>query len=176
MLKGEMVCLAPLQSSDELAVCRWLNDPRVRRASGRPSWKACYSLEQVQDIIRDRLAQPSIQDLIVVDANGGQPLGLVEIAHLHPMRDSARISLIWGEAEDQEREVETLALAVTYAFNSQGLHRLWTRVPSAQQATVDAFQQVGFKVEGVLREDHFCGGGWRDSLLLSLLSAEARPC
>ncbi|OPX61866.1 MAG: hypothetical protein A4E29_00684 [Methanomassiliicoccales archaeon PtaB.Bin134] len=176
MLRGELVGLVPLQSTDELALNRWLNDPRVRRASGRPSWKACYNLEQVQDIIRDRLAQPSRYDLIVTETSGGQPLGMVEITHLHPMRDSAQITMVWGEKEDLEKEVEALALAVTYAFNSQGLHRLWARVPSAQQGMVDAFQQVGFRVEGVLREDHFSGGIWRDSLLLSLLSAEARPC
>jgi RimJ/RimL family protein N-acetyltransferase len=175
MLKGALVGLVPLQSTDELAIYRWLNDPRMRKAAGRQTWKACYSLEQVQDLIRERLAQPSRLDLMVVDLPGETPQGLVEITHLHPMRDSAQLSLIWAEGEEEMMQ-EAIILSAVYAFNTQGLHRLWTRVPSSNQALVEAFQTAGFRVEGVLREDHFDGGTWRDSLLLSLLSAEARSC
>jgi len=176
MLRGELVGLVPLQATDELALYKWLNDPKVRRGAGRPTWKACYSLEQVQDLIKERLAQPSRFDMVVVGISDERPLGMVEIAHLHPMRDSAQISLVWGEQEDEDTEKEALALAVTFAFNSQGLHRIWTRIPPVDQFLISLFQEMGFKVEGVLREDHFTGGTWRDSVLLSLLSAEARPC
>jgi len=176
MLKGELVGLVPLQSTDELALYRWFNDPRVRRRAGRQTWKACYSLEQIQDLIKERSAQPSRIDLVVFDPVKESPLGMVELTHLHPMRDSAEIALVWGEADDEGKELETLALTAAFAFNSQGLHRIWTRVPSIDQFLISIFQEMGFKLEGVLREDHFTGGTWRDSVLLSLLSAEARPC
>jgi len=175
MLRGELVGLVPLQTTDELALYRWLNDPRVRAKAGRPEWRAAYSLEQVQDIIQERLARQSDLDLVVVDLKGEGELGLVGLSQLMPMRDSAQLYLIWGEREG-DPTLEALALAVVYAFNSQGLHRLWTRVPAIEMERIVLFERVGFKKEGVLREDHFSGGGWRDSVLLSMLSAEARPC
>ena len=67
MLGGDLVGLVPLQTTDELALYKWLNDPRVRRAAGRPTWRPAYSLEQVQDLIKEKLAQPSRFDLMVVD-------------------------------------------------------------------------------------------------------------
>ncbi|MCX6650323.1 MAG: GNAT family protein [Methanomassiliicoccales archaeon] len=176
MLRGRLVGLEPLQSTDEITMFRWLNDPKARRAAGRPSWKACYSLEQVQDIIKERLAQPSRFDLVVLGLSQETPLGLVEIGHLQPMSDSAQVTLIWGEKTDQEQMEEALALATKHLFDGQGLHRLWTRVSFDNQPVLDAFQAVGFQVEGVLRQDHFNGGEWRDSTLLSLLSTEAKPC
>jgi len=171
-----LVGLVPLQTTDELALYKWLNDPRVRRTAGRPTWRPAYSLEQVQDLIKEKLAQPSRFDLMVVDLRTEKPLGLIELAHIQPMSDSAQISLIWGEKGDQELMTEALILAAGYAFNSQGLHRLWTRVPAREEHGLALFRKVGFKEEGVLREDHFGDGSWQDSVLLSLLSAEARPC
>ena len=168
--------LVPLQTTDELTIYRWLNDPRVRTRAGRPGWKACYSLEQAQDLIRERLGQRTRFDLLVVDLAREEPVGLVELDHLHAMSDSARISVVWGGKEGEEMIEEALRLGVGFGFNSQALHRLWARVPCVDRILLRAFQQVGFKVEGVLREDHFSGGVWRDSTLLSLLSAEARPC
>ena len=176
MLGGELVGLVPLQTTDELALYKWLNDPRVRKASGRQTWKPAYSLEQVQDLIKERLAQPSRFDLIIVDRQTERPMGLIELAHIQPMSDSAQITLIWGEKGDDEMATEALILAAGYAFNSQGLHRLWTRVPAREKDKLGLFRKVGFEQEGSLREDHFCEGGWQDSVLLSLLSAEARPC
>jgi len=171
-----LVGLMPLQTTDELALYKWLNDPRVRKASGRPNWKPAYSLEQVQDVIKDTLAQPSRFDLVVVELRTESPIGLIELAHLNPMNDSAQISLIWGEKGDEELVTEALILAAGYAFNSQGLHRLWTRVPAREKGMIASFRQVGFREDGLLREDHFGEGTWQDSVLLSLLSAEARPC
>lgn len=176
MLKGALVGLEPLQSTDELALFRWLNDPKVRRAAGRPSWKACYSLEQVQDIIKDRLVQASRFDLVVLGLPQETPLGLVEITHLHSMNDSAQISLMWGEKEDVEMMKEALLLATRHMFDGQGLHRLWTRVPSDSRSVLTAFKSAGFQAEGTLRHDHFKGGEWRDSMLLALLSTEVQRC
>lgn len=176
MLGGELVGLVPLQTSDELALFKWLNDPRVRRAAGRPTWKPAYSLEQVQDLIKERLAQPSRFDLVVVDRRTERPMGLIELAHILPMSDSAQMTVIWGEKGDDDMATEALVLAAGYAFNSQGLHRLWTRVPVKEKGSLDLLRKVGFQEEGVLREDHFGDGGWQDSVLLSLLSVEARPC
>lgn len=171
-----MIGLVPLQTTDELALYKWLNDPRVRKASGRPTWKPAYSLEQVQDLIKERLAQPSRLDLVIVDLRAERPVGLIEMDHIRPMSDSAQMTLIRGEKVDEDMATEALILAAGYAFNSQGLHRLWTRIPSREEGALVLFRKVGFRQEGVLREDHFGDGGWQDSVLLSLLSAEARPC
>ncbi|MHC1681167.1 MAG: GNAT family N-acetyltransferase [Methanomassiliicoccales archaeon] len=176
MLGGESVGLVPLQTTDELALYKWFNDPRVRKASGRPTWKPAYSLEQVQDLIKDKLAQPSRFDLVVVELRTERQMGLIELAHIQPMSDSAQISLIWGEKGEEDLMTEALALAARYAFNSQGLHRLWTRVPAKEKDMLDQFRRVGFREEGILRQDHFGEGTWQDSVLLSLLSTEARPC
>lgn len=176
MLRGALVGLVPLQSTDVDVLYRWLNDPKVRMAAGDQTWRPAYSLDQVQELIGERLSQASRFDLVSVDLTDGRPLGLLEITHLHPMSDSARIGMVWGEEENEDLMEESLILALGYAFNSQSLHRVWARVPSSNQTVINIYQRAGFRVEGVLREDHFRGGVWRDSVLLSLLSMEVRSC
>lgn len=176
MLSGGSVGLVPLQTTDELYLYKWLNDPSVRRAAGRPTWRPAYSLEDVQDLIKERLGQPSRFDLMALDLRWERPVGLIELTHIRPMSDSAQISVIWGERCEEDLLRDALLLASRYAFQVQGLHRLWSRVPVDEKGMVETFQSAGFRKEGVLREDHFMGGTWRDSVLLSLLSTEARPC
>ena len=176
MLKGPTVGLVPLQTTDELVMFRWMNDPAIRVAAGRPNWKACYSLEQVQDLIKEWLGQSTRFDLMVVDLEKGEPCGLIELNHLHAMSDSARLSLVWGGRKEGGLAKEALTLASNYAFETQALHRLWTRVPCDSDFIMSAFHNIGFRAEGVLREDHFNAGVWHDSVLLSLLATEARKC
>jgi len=114
--------------------------------------------------------------MVVVDLVDVTPRGLVEITHLHPMSNSVEVALIWGEEKDEDSTVEALTLTASYAFDTQSMHRLWTRAPSGNLTLLDAFKKAGFSAEGVLREDHFSGGVWRDAVLLSLLSEEAGTC
>jgi len=58
----------------------------------------------------------------------------------------------------------------------RGLPPLGPRVPAKEKCLLASFRKVGFKEEGILREDHFSEGKWQDSVLLSVLSAGARPC
>ncbi|NLX46968.1 MAG: GNAT family N-acetyltransferase [Euryarchaeota archaeon] len=176
MLSGKLVGLVPLQTTDELSLFKWLNDPRVRKAAGRPNWKPAYSLEQVQDLIGERLAKPTRFDLVVMELSAERPVGMIELTHIDPMSDAAQVSLMWGERTEEDLMREAMLLAVRYAFDSQGLHRIWTRVPVIEKGLTAMLLKIGFKEEGVLREDHFAEGGWKSSVLLSLLSAEAGPC
>ena len=65
-------------------------------------------------------------------------------------------------------------LALEYAFDSLGLNKLYCEVLGFNVAVVKLHQKFGFKVEGVLREQHLHGISFVDVYRLGILSSEWR--
>jgi aminoglycoside 6'-N-acetyltransferase len=65
---------------------------------------------------------------------------------------------------------------VRYLIDERGHHRL-TIDPAADNAeAIRAYEKVGFRPVGVLREYWRApGGAWRDGLLMDLLASELDP-
>ena len=59
--------------------------------------------------------------------------------------------------------------AIEYAFNSLGLNKLYCEVLEFNAAVIRLHQKFGFKVEGVLREQHLYDGSFIDVYRLGLL-------
>jgi RimJ/RimL family protein N-acetyltransferase len=74
----------------------------------------------------------------------------------------------WGKGYAADA-VRTLA---TFAFHQLGLHRISAAIGPENAASIAVVKRVGFTHEGRLREHVFTNGGWRDSLLFSLLAQE----
>ncbi len=61
---------------------------------------------------------------------------------------------------------------VEYGFSRLNLNRIELGVYAEHQAAVRAYERVGFRVEGRLRENMFLDNEYRDSLLMGLLRSE----
>ena len=64
---------------------------------------------------------------------------------------------------------------VEYGFYRLNLHRIDLGVYAEHESAVHAYEKVGFKVEGRLREDVFQGGEYKDRLWMGLLRSEYAP-
>jgi ribosomal-protein-alanine N-acetyltransferase len=62
--------------------------------------------------------------------------------------------------------------AVAFGFGALGLHRISAAIGPDNDASVAVVRRLGFRYEGRLRDHVFTNGGWRDSLLYSLLAHE----
>jgi RimJ/RimL family protein N-acetyltransferase len=60
----------------------------------------------------------------------------------------------------------------TYAFTELGLHRISAAIGPENAASIAMVENLGFTREGVLRDHVFTNGGWRDSVLYSVLEHE----
>lgn len=68
--------------------------------------------------------------------------------------------------------VHFLALLCHVAFEHLHLHRLFSETYAFRRTTLEGFNQLGFKQEGILREHVYKQGKWTDSLMLGLLAKE----
>jgi UDP-4-amino-4,6-dideoxy-N-acetyl-beta-L-altrosamine N-acetyltransferase len=63
-------------------------------------------------------------------------------------------------------------LALEYAFNQLGLHKLYCEVLAFNVPVIKLHEKFGFKVEGVMREHHKVGENFVDIYRLGILSRE----
>lgn len=58
-----------------------------------------------------------------------------------------------------------------YGFKEMNLHKIWAEVYNNNRA-LGLYKSVGFKEDGVLRDNQFCEGKYINSYLLSILEDE----
>lgn len=63
-------------------------------------------------------------------------------------------------------------LALEYAFNSLGLHKLCCEVLAFNKAVIKLHEKFGFQIEGILREQHKVKGEFVDIYKLGVMASE----
>jgi [ribosomal protein S5]-alanine N-acetyltransferase len=64
---------------------------------------------------------------------------------------------------------------VEYAFRQLALHRVWASCLPENPASGRVLEKLGFRREGLLRQNLRIHGQWRDSYLYAILAAEWDP-
>jgi RimJ/RimL family protein N-acetyltransferase len=77
----------------------------------------------------------------------------------------------WGRgyATDAARTI------ITFGFRELHLHRISAAIGPDNGSSISVVKKLGFQCEGRLRDHVFTNGGWRDSLLYSLLDRDWEP-
>jgi RimJ/RimL family protein N-acetyltransferase len=65
-----------------------------------------------------------------------------------------------------------MRLVIGHAFTTMNLNRIWLHVFDFNARARRVYEKLGFRLEGQLRQDHFCEGKYHDTLILGLLREE----
>lgn len=102
----------------------------------------------------------------------GSPLGVVAFTHM----DSGSQNSSWAFYASPEAPKGTGSkmefLTLEYAFGYIGLHKLYCEVLAFNSPVIKLHQKFGFKVEGVLREQHLVDKSFVDVYRLGILASE----
>jgi aminoglycoside 6'-N-acetyltransferase len=163
-LRGERVVLRPLAEADLPRMAAIQAEPAVAARWGEPSEA---DLRAKQDGTEGVVAYAIELD--------GEVVGLIEYHEEDdPMYRHAGIDIFLSE-EVRGRGLGTDAVRTLarYLIHERGHHRL-TIDPAADNApAIRAYEKVGFRPVGVMRQyERLPGGDWHDGLLMDLLADE----
>ena len=65
-------------------------------------------------------------------------------------------------------------MVVRYAFETLNLNRVWLHVYEDNKGAIRAYEKVGFKTEGVLRQDSFRRGRYGNTVMMGILEADLK--
>jgi aminoglycoside 6'-N-acetyltransferase len=163
-LKGDRVLLRPLRVDDVPVLVEIQAQPSVARWWGPPD----------EEDLRRQAEGKSEETSFAITVDGAVA-GLIQYAEENePMYRHAGIDLFLAE-EFQGRGLGTDAVRTLarHLVQDRDHHRLTIDPSADNHAAIRAYEKVGFKPVGVMRQyERSPEGGWRDGLLMDLLADE----
>jgi RimJ/RimL family protein N-acetyltransferase len=168
---GDRIYLRPLAAADAATFLPWVNDRAVTRTLKfiRP-----VSLAAEEETLECFGRSESDVVLAIIRRDDDALIGAVGLHRIHPVNRSAMFGLMIGDraAWSQGFGTEATRLMVDYAFRALNLHRVWLHVYENNPAAVRVYEKVGFRREGILRQDVYREGRYWDALAMGLLRDE----
>ena len=182
-LIGERVILRPYIDADLPALREAMADPDLLRLTGSIHDEAeafqPVSPEEEQfrlDWFNSRNDTDDRLDLAIVDKSSGGCVGEAVLNQWDPGNESCNFRIQIGPAgQNRGLGTEATRLIIGHGFERLGLHRISLEVYAFNPRARRAYEKVGFRVEGVLRESFRYNGEWIDATVMSILASEWPP-
>jgi aminoglycoside 6'-N-acetyltransferase len=167
LLRGERVALRPLAADDLGAVCAALQEPEVAR------WWGVFDADR----IREELLDASDTTAFAIEVDGALAGVVTASEEVDPDYRHAGIDIFLAEAyQDRGYGSEAIRVLARHLFGERGHHRLTIDPAAANERAIRAYERVGFRPVGVMRDyERGPDGTWHDGLLMDLLAREFEP-
>jgi RimJ/RimL family protein N-acetyltransferase len=170
-LIGSKVYLRPLERADAPLLVPWMNDHEVTRNLRR---YLPLSLREEEAFI-EKLGKDEHGFVVGIASRetdrllGGTGLHQIDFRNRH-----AQFGIFIGDNAEWGKGYGTEAtwLMVKYAFETLNLNRVWLHVYEDNQRGIRAYEKVGFRQEGVLRQDTFRDGRYWNTIVMAVLRDE----
>jgi ribosomal-protein-alanine N-acetyltransferase len=175
VLMGRRVLLREPREDDALLLYEFTTDPQVTRflafdPPGSPDDTLFFIAKCREHRIEDREYV-----YVIADVATDQPMGVIGLRHLDRLMQTAQIGTWlapkhWGSGANAEAK----QLLFDFAFGPLRLHRVEARIAVDNHRSCRAFERLGARREGLLRESFFKDGGYHDQDLFVVLGHEWR--
>jgi len=170
-LIGAKVYLRPLEREDARHFVTWINDPDVRRMLliYRP-----MNLQAEEEFITKSVQSEHDLVLGIAIKATDQLIGATGLHRIDCKDRQASFGISIGEKGEWGKGYGTEAtrLIVQHAFQTLNLNRVWLHVFEYNERGIRTYERVGFKREGVLRQDRYHDGRYWDSVVMGILREE----
>ncbi len=132
------------------------------------------TLERQQAWLKKMITSPGDAVYFFEDKETGRLIGAAGLHELDFDNDNARIGLFVFHPDDRGKGYsrEAMALLQELAFGPVELHKLYVRVLARNAEGCAKYLRLGFKQEGLLREEYRLDGVYCDMIVFSILFVE----
>jgi RimJ/RimL family protein N-acetyltransferase len=176
MLKGKQIGLVALERKDLETLMGWRNNTEFRKYF-REYRELNMELQEkwYQESVR---SNPSVLMFGIRRITDNELLGCCGLIYMHPVYRHADLSLYigWEGAYIDDKGIarEACELLFDHGFNDLNLNKIWTEIYVFDEKKKSLYDSLGFKVDGILRQNYFHDGKYWDSWVLSFLADEWR--
>jgi aminoglycoside 6'-N-acetyltransferase len=163
VLRGEHVLLRPGRPEDAQRLLRIRSEPEVTR------W---WGSDDIEEEVREEFIGSDSAFVIEVE---GEVVGAIQYhEESDPMYRHAGMDIYLSVSRHGEGlGAEALRVLARYLFEERGHHRLTIDPAADNAAAIRAYERMGFRRVGIMREyERGPDGVWRDGLLMDMLKDE----
>jgi aminoglycoside 6'-N-acetyltransferase len=164
-LAGSRVTLRPVAADDAERLTEIVREPDVA------AWWGSYDAQRV----RDDLLGPEPDKVVYAIEADGDVIGLIQYYEENdPDYRHASVDLFVATAwQGRGYGTEALRVVARHLFDDRGHHRLTIDPSATNERAIRAYEKVGFRPVGVMRQyERGPDGTWRDGLLMDMLADE----
>lgn len=171
-LEGKQVYLRPLEAEDLEAFYPSLWDAEMRRLTGT---QETFTKAGIQQWFDKNALDSSRIDLVICLQEDDQLIGDMAMLHIdHRNRNAIVRIAVWQEFVGKGLGTEAMYLLLRHGFDVLNLHRIGLDVYDFNKRAIRSYEKVGFRQEGVVRDEHFYDGKYHDSIIMGILEDEFR--
>ncbi len=181
MIPGEHVRLRPVEREDLPRFVQWFADPEFR--SHIAMYQPMSLLQEERWYEQNSVAsdtQPWAIDALVDAAAEARSraawehIGCCGFHNIDWRNRVGEIGIIIGPRNYWGRGFGTDATRtlVAWGFDTLNLNRIFLKVYSDNLRAIRCYEKIGFQLEGRMRQDNYCGGVYRDTLIMGILREE----
>jgi RimJ/RimL family protein N-acetyltransferase len=169
MLEGKKVRLRAVERVDLPIFVKWINDPEVTQFL---ELNPPMSLEDEEKWFVS--LQKSEDKVFSVDTMEGKLIGNVGLIKLNWKDRSVLIGIMIGEKEFWNLGYGTDAIEtlLSYLFYELDMNRVYLIADERNARALHCYEKLGFKKEGVLRQNRYKDGVYTNDVMMSLLKDE----
>lgn len=173
-LTGKAVTLRALERADAPTILPWVNDQEVIQhlLIHRPTNLA------MEEAFIDTVTR-SDGDLVfgICERATGKLIGVAGLHRIDHKNRHGLFGIFIGSAASRGKGhgTEATAMVVRYAFDTLNLNRVWLNVYEDNKAGIRAYEKVGFRKEGVLRQDSYRRGRYWNTIVMGIVRADRKP-
>jgi RimJ/RimL family protein N-acetyltransferase len=184
MLVGKKVILEGIEYENIEQMRQWRNDASMRRffrefkdisKDKQEAWyKERGNNTNPAHIYFQIMGMPSVGEDMnpeCADISKRTLIGACGLHYIDWHLRSAEFGIFLGTSRGGGKGKEALMLMCDYGFKELNLHKIWCEVYD-NNVSVNLYRKIGFKDEGILRDNYFHEGKYGNSFVLSVLENE----
>lgn len=172
MYEGRLVRLRAFERDDLDANHAFVNDYETVRGmlSGIPFPS---SLSDEQRWLEQQTSYTRGEYQFAIEDGGGDLVGRCGVIRLDWKNRVAEVAIMLGTPyRGRGYGTEAMALLTAFCFREMNLHKVKVSVFDFNAAAIRCYEKCGFVREGVLREEIFRDGAYRDVVLMARMAEE----
>jgi RimJ/RimL family protein N-acetyltransferase len=173
VIRGERLYLRAIERDDLQRCHDWMNDESLRATLAQ---RFPMSLAQEADWVErtTRGQDPSRLVFAICLFEGDRHIGNCGLEAIERENGVATFGIFIGEKDCRGQRLgeEATRTLCRFAFDEMNLHKIRLDAYAANAGAIRTYEHVGFKREGVLREEAFRGGRYIDIVRMGLLRGE----
>lgn len=172
MIEGGKVFLKAIEPEDLQRLREWRNLPEYRKHFRE--YREINTAMQQKWFEKTVCGDPNTVMFSVFLQATGELIGCCGLCYINWVHRNADLSLYIGYEnsyiDDQGFAEEACRLLFDYGFNQLNLHKIWTEIYEFDTKKMQLYTSLGFKQDGMLRDNYFYDGKWWGSRMISLLA------
>jgi len=170
-LTDDIIYLRPLEHADLDRTLDWINRPDISRAIGVSTPVTRKSQNLWFEALK-KARQKVVFAICRVSDDGH--IGNVSLDNIDQRHGNGRISIFVADQGQRSQGIGSRAmrLLMREAFVNRRLNKIWCKTTAGNPAIVDFYERLGFRQEGLMREQERLDGEFVDKVVLGLLRSD----